>query len=321
MQQRYFIIQNGCFTMRYGLAWQYNEARSSAVALAPGRPTVFFGNHTMHDPALVQAPLGHETSYPVAYDAGLLFPIARATNRAALALPDTWHGPVIWNAYEVSWLTPRGKPVIALARFTFPIDSPRLVESKSFKLYLNSFSEERFDSMNAVGEIMRADLSRAAGADISVELCPASGQAALLEYGSLEGVNIDDADIEISTYEPSSGLLHCRPSADVLEETLVSDLLKSNCPVTGQPDWGSVQVRYTGPQIDRHALLRYIVSLRRHTEFHEHCVEKMYCDIQAACQPQSLLVYARYTRRGGLDINPWRSSERDQVSVARTPRQ
>ncbi|NYT85741.1 NADPH-dependent 7-cyano-7-deazaguanine reductase QueF [Pollutimonas harenae] len=274
----------------------------------------------MHDPALVKAPLGREISYPDAYDASLLFPIDRSTNRAALSLPESWYGADIWNAYEVSWLTPKGKPVVALARFIFPQNSPRLVESKSFKLYLNSFSEERFDSTNTVRTIMQADLSLAAGADVNIELNPLS-QPPALEYGSMEGINIDDTDIEISTYEPTPGLLQCLPAGKNISETLVSDLLKSNCPVTGQPDWGSVQVRYTGLQIDRDALLRYIVSLRRHTEFHEHCVEKMYCDIWQACKPTSLFVYARYTRRGGLDINPWRSSEPAHVSHARTARQ
>ncbi len=274
----------------------------------------------MHDPALAQAPLGQEVAYPAAYDPGLLFPIERATNRAALAIPDTWYGADIWNAYEVSWLTPKGKPVVALARFTFPHDSPRLVESKSFKLYLNSFSEERCDSAQAVARLMERDLSRATGAAVGVELSPLGPQLSA-EYGPLEGASIDDADIAISTYEPAPDLLQCVPGAGVVTETLVSDLLKSNCPVTGQPDWGSVQLRYTGAQIDRDALLRYIVSLRRHTEFHEHCVEKMYCDIWQACQPHSLLVYARYTRRGGLDINPWRSSAPAQVGQGRTPRQ
>ena len=274
----------------------------------------------MHDPALVQAPLGHDVSYPAAYDAKLLFPIERSVNRAALSIPHVWHGADIWNAYEISWLNAKGKPVAALARFNVPCNSPRLIESKSFKLYLNSFNEERFDSTETVQKLMQADLSLAAGADIQVDICPVHQQMDLA-YGQLEGIRIDDADIEMSSYEPEPGLLQCLPSARIVSETLVSDLLKSNCPVTGQPDWGSVQVRYTGPQIDPEALLRYIVSLRRHTEFHEHCVEKMYCDIWQACQPESLLVYARYTRRGGLDINPWRSSTPASVSHARAARQ
>lgn len=274
----------------------------------------------MHDPALDNAPLGHETTYPDAYDAKLLFPIDRATNRAALAIPTTWHGDDIWNAYELSWLTPKGKPVVALARFTFPHTSPRLVESKSFKLYLNSFSEERFEHAETISQILKTDLGLAVGAEVGVDLQPLAQQLPL-QHGPMDGINIDGADIDISAYEPAPGLLQCMPSAEVVSETLVSDLLKSNCPVTGQPDWGSVQVRYSGPQIDRHALLRYIVSLRRHTEFHEHCVEKMYCDIWQACKPHSLLVYARYTRRGGLDINPWRSSAPASIGHTRTTRQ
>ncbi len=274
----------------------------------------------MQNPSSVQAPLGQDVSYPDSYDPGLLFPIDRAANRRSLEIPGPWYGADIWNAYEVSWLNQKGKPTAALARFVFPQESPMLVESKSFKLYLNSFNEERFDNAQAVRDIMTRDLSQAAGAPVQITLNEL-GQADRLSCHALEGVNIDGADIEITAYEPAPGLLRCLPNGEVASETLVSELLKSNCPVTGQPDWGSVQVRYTGPRIDREALLAYIVSLRRHTEFHEHCVEKMYCDIWHACKPQSLMVYARYTRRGGLDINPWRSSEPSEVSLARGLRQ
>src|SRR5690606_3756389 len=188
------------------------------------------------------------------------------------------------------------------------------------KLYLNSFSEERFEHAETISQILKTDLGLAVGAEVGVDLQPLAQQLPL-QHGPMDGINIDGADIDISAYGPAPGLLQCMPSAEVVSETLVSDLLKSNCPVTGQPDWGSVQVRYSGPQIDRHALLRYIVSLRRHTEFHEHCVEKMYCDIWQACKPHSLLVYARYTRRGGLDINPWRSSAPASIGHTRTTRQ
>src|SRR5690606_32112585 len=164
-----------------------------------------------------------ETSYPDAYDASLLLPIERATNRAALAIPETWHGADIWNAYEVSWLTPKGKPIVALARFSFPHSSPRLVESKSFKLYLNSFSEERFDSTDTVRKIMQTDLSLAAGAEVSIELEPLPLQTAP-EYGPMAGINIDGIDLEISTYEPAPGLLRCLPAAKHINETLVSNL-------------------------------------------------------------------------------------------------
>ncbi len=272
----------------------------------------------MVDPTLANAPLGQDVSYPSAYDPSLLFPISRDTNRQTLGIRPDWHGADIWNAYEISWLNLKGKPVVAMARFVFTHNSPSLIESKSFKLYLNSFNEVRFDGPDAVAAQMRHDLAQAAGADVDVTLIPLNSTNAC---SALDGENIDNLDIEVSAYQPAPGLLKCAPNAKIVSETLVSDLLKSNCPVTGQPDWGSVQVRYTGPQIDRAALLKYIISLRQHNEFHEHCVEKMYCDILQACQPASLLVYARYTRRGGLDINPWRASAACEVSQTRTPRQ
>ncbi|RTZ41023.1 NADPH-dependent 7-cyano-7-deazaguanine reductase QueF [Candidimonas sp. SYP-B2681] len=274
----------------------------------------------MHDPILDDAPLGHEVAYPAAYDPTLLFPIDRSLNRKKLNVPHRWYGEDIWNAYEISWLNPKGKPVVAIARFIFAPDSPRLVESKSLKLYLNSLNEERFDSAEVVRARISSDLAAACGAAVATDIDTGIGSGTLL-CQPMEGVCIDGADIEITNYQPSAGILQTLSSAETVTETLMSDLLKSNCPVTGQPDWGSVQVSYTGPPIDRASLLEYIVSMRRHNEFHEHCVEQMYCDIWYACQPESLLVYARYTRRGGLDINPWRSSQPASVSHARTIRQ
>ncbi len=269
---------------------------------------------------LPNAPLGQNVSYPDSYDAALLFPIDRSLNREKLGIPHVWHGDDIWNAYEISWLNSKGKPIVGMARFSFPAASPRLIESKSFKLYLNSFNEERFAYATLVQQRMAADLSNAAGAPVTVEIDTDIRQQTFL-CEPMDGICIDDADIEITATQPTPELLRCVAGAGVVTETLVSDLLKSNCPVTGQPDWGSVQIGYTGKQIDRDALLEYIVSLRQHNEFHEHCVEQLYCDIWASCQPESLLVYARYTRRGGLDINPWRSSRPASVSQTRTPRQ
>jgi 7-cyano-7-deazaguanine reductase len=275
----------------------------------------------MVDSPLALAPLGHEVVYPTSYDPALLFAIDRALNRSALAIPPRWYGADVWNAYEVSWLNPKGKPIVALARFTIPHTSPRLIESKSFKLYLNSFNEQRFDDVDTVRALMVKDLSVAAGQQVAVELYDLESQRSQALAG-LEGENIDAQDVEIDCYEPAPELLRCISDEDeMVTETLVSDLLKSNCPVTGQPDWGSVQVSYTGRRIDRAGLLKYIVSLRRHTEFHEHCVEKMFCEIQKACSPSSLTVYARYTRRGGLDINPWRASVDAPPALSRTVRQ
>lgn len=270
--------------------------------------------------SLMQTPLGRQVVYPSTYSSELLFPIDRQTNRASLDLPQTWYGQDIWNAYEVSWLDLRGKPVVGLARFGFAHDTPNLVESKSLKLYLNSFNQTSIATPQEVSTRMQTDLSAAAGGSAEVELRLVR-DCRTVQCRPMEGDCIDDIDVAIASYAPQPGLLRCLPGQDTVSETLVSDLLKSNCPVTGQPDWGSVQVRYTGRAIDRASLLAYIVSMRQHTEFHEHCVEKMFCDIWHACQPAELLVYARYTRRGGLDINPWRSSHPATVSNVRTPRQ
>jgi len=274
-------------------------------------------NIAMH---ITGSPLGREVAYPQRYDPALLFRIDRAANRSVLAIPDAWHGADIWNAYELSWLNARGKPVVAVGRFVVPCSSPRLVESKSFKLYLNSFSETRHDNAQAVQTLMTRDLSEATGAPVDVTLTPL-GEKNSLAFQPMPGICIDDLDIEIHRYDPAPELLRCLPDAAIVSETLVSNLLKSNCPVTGQPDWGSVLIRYTGPAIDRAALLGYVVSLRRHTEFHEHCVEKMYCDIWHACRPAQLMVHACYTRRGGLDINPWRGSGLEGPPAIRTIRQ
>ncbi len=239
----------------------------------------------------------------------MLFPIARGDNRARLgidaALP--FLGVDIWNAYELSWLDARGKPRVALAEFRFPVGSPNIIESKSFKLYLNSYMQTRVPDTDALRAQLSADLSAAAGAPVSVVLAtPTSKQASLIE--NLAGEVIDDLPIEITHYgPPRPDFLHVNPDA-VVEESLVSHLFKSNCPVTGQPDWASLQIHYTGPRLGRDGLLRYLVSYREHADFHEHCVERIFMDILAQCGPSNLSVYARYTRRGGLDINPFRTT-------------
>lgn len=255
------------------------------------------------------SPLGNAVTYASGYDAGLLFPIARAAGRAELGLGRVlpFVGVDIWNAYELSWLDRRGKPEVALAEFRFGADSPNIVESKSFKLYLNGFSQERIDGADAVRDRLHADLAIAAGATVEVALTlPRDFTAVAIREP--EGLLIDDIEIAIDRYgAPDPDLLECDAS-NAVEEMLVSNLLKSNCPVTGQPDWASVRIAYTGPRIDRTGLLRYLVSFRDHAGFHEQCVERIFVDILERCAPSSLEVYARYTRRGGLDINPWRST-------------
>ncbi|MDX5364410.1 MAG: NADPH-dependent 7-cyano-7-deazaguanine reductase QueF [Pseudazoarcus pumilus] len=255
------------------------------------------------------SPLGRAVAYCDHYAPGLLFPIARQTKRDELGLDAAalpFVGEDLWNAYELSWLNPRGKPMVALGRFTVPATSARLIESKSLKLYLNSFNQSRFDSLEAVRETLVRDLSAAAGAPVAVELASLSA-APRRDFGVPLGVLLDELDIAIDDYAPQPGVLRA-DAGRVVEETLYSHLLKSNCLVTGQPDWAMIVVRYAGPRIDREALLRYIVSFRTHNEFHEQCVERVFCDLLAACRPDRLAVWARYTRRGGLDINPFRAT-------------
>lgn len=255
------------------------------------------------------SPLGKDTVYADRYDPGLLFPIPRAEKRAEIGVrePLPFHGVDVWNAYELSWLDARGKPVVAMAEFRVPAASPNIVESKSFKLYLNGFAQERMASVEALTAVLVNDLSQAAGADVSVRLSEVSAAAQALT--DLDGQLLDTQAIDIDHYgPPRADFLTAKADSTVVDEKLISHLLRSNCPVTGQPDWGSVQIAYRGARIDPAGLLRYLVSFRSHNEFHEQCVERIYVDIMARCAPTQLSVYARYTRRGGLDINPFRSS-------------
>lgn len=253
--------------------------------------------------------LGKPVQYGSGYDPGLLFPIPRAQARAALGLGAElpFGGVDFWNAYELSWLDGRGKPRVALAELRVPATSPNLIESKSLKLYLGSVAMTRFADSEALRTTLVADLGAAAGAPVNVVLMPAgSGNAAQIE--NLEGDLIDDLPVEVSHYgPPRPEFLSSDPELKV-DEVLVSHLLKSNCPVTGQPDWASVQIRYAGPRIARDGLLRYLVSYRQHSDFHESCVERIFMDLLRQCAPTRLAVYARYTRRGGLDINPFRAT-------------
>jgi len=248
--------------------------------------------------------LGREVAYPRQYDPALLFPIPRAAGRQSLpiagALPFCGHDR--WHAYELSWLDARGKPVVATATLVVPADTPQLIESKSLKLYLNSLNATRFADPQALRATIAADLSRAAGGEVGVEfgLPPIGGDDA--------SVDIDALAVEIDRYGPPAPELLRVESGGEVAETLRSGLLKSNCPVTGQPDWATIEIAYRGPRIDREGLLRYLVSYREHAGFHEQCVEQIFVDLMARCAPAQLSVEARYTRRGGLDINPWRGS-------------
>lgn len=267
----------------------------------------------MHSPE--QSLLGKPAPHADHYDPTLLFPLSRGPKRAELGLAATlpFFGADLWTAFELSWLNPRGKPQVAIAHVTVPCETPNIVESKSFKLYLGSFSNTTFASADEVRDRLRTDLSEAVwrGASgrgsVGVRLVMPD-QFEGEKVRELEGLSLDRLDIECTHYTPAPELLTSAQHEQPVEEVLMSNLLKSNCLVTGQPDWGSIQIRYSGPQIDQGGLLRYLVSFRNHHEFHEQCVERIFMDVWRRCRPVKLAVYARYTRRGGLDINPLRTS-------------
>ena len=267
-------------------------------------------------PAPEQSPLGKASAYADQYDATLLFPIARLEKRREIGADGQppFFGADLWTAFELSWLNPRGKPQVAIAHFTVPCESANIVESKSLKLYLGSYSNTVFADVAAVRDRLRADLNEAlwrgapvlqAGVGVKVLLPELFDREPVHE---LDGLSLDRLDIECTRYTPAPELLRASVGEPPVTEVLTSNLLKSNCLVTGQPDWGALQIAYSGPTINQEGLLQYIVSFRNHNEFHEQCVERIFMDLWTRCKPTKLAVYARYTRRGGLDINPFRTS-------------
>ncbi|MFA7554381.1 MAG: NADPH-dependent 7-cyano-7-deazaguanine reductase QueF [Spongiibacteraceae bacterium] len=268
-----------------------------------------------------QTLLGKDVAYADTYSPQLLFPISREASRESLGISSAklpFTGVDIWNAYELSWLNQKGKPCVAHAEFRFACESVSIVESKSFKLYLNSLNQTRFDSVQQLQQILVDDLSACVGVAVVVTIQS-------LDHGSagidcFEGECLDSLDIEVENYSPDPACLNQLVAAPV-EEGLYSHLLRSLCPVTGQPDWGSVLIEYKGAPIDRQGLLKYIVGYRQHQEFHEQCVERIFCDLSARCHFESLSVYARYVRRGGLDINPFRCSAQREPKNLRLVRQ
>ena len=295
--------------------------------------------HTKTAPATTHKPmakllgelgeLGKASSYVNTYSPSLIFPIERAPTRELMGIKGTptFMGADLWTAYELSWLTLRGKPEVAIARFIIPCDSTHIVESKSFKLYLNSFNASKFESKEQVKECLEKDLTKAVWTGsaprtgVSVQILLPS-EFSQYQTRELEGLSLDRMDLECSVYHPAPDLLSAAFDEQPVKEILKSDLLKSNCLVTGQPDWGSVQISYYGPQIDQPSLLRYLVSFRDHNEFHEPCVERIYNDIWTRCKPVELSVLGCYTRRGGVDISPFRTSKPGPLpSHHRTARQ
>lgn len=263
--------------------------------------------------------LGQQAQYKDEYNPDLLHPIHRAEAREKLLLSGSlpFSGTDYWTAYELSWLNRRGKPVCAMAEFSVPADSPAIIESKSFKYYLNSFNQTQFVNAEHVRQTLAHDLSAAAGANIGVKL---RGPDDPFHMQNLPGSCVDSYELENPVYLPDASLLAVRREQKA-KEMLYSHLLKSNCPVTGQPDWATIWISYRGPKIIESGLLAYIVSFRKHQDFHENCVERIFMDILRECAPDELSVYARYTRRGGLDINPFRTNCGAIAPELRVPRQ
>ncbi len=256
-------------------------------------------------------PLGQDSAYPCTYSPDLLFPIARSDAREGIGIGADlpFRGTDVWNAWELTWLGPADRPAVATAEIRVPADSANLIESKSLKIYLNSFSMSQFDSTSSVADTIAADLTTCMGAPVEVRVT----SVAETENGSiatLAGTCIDTTQVQFSCWEVDAGLLRADDN-DIVTEVLHSHLLRSQCPVTSQPDTGSLQISYRGPRITPESLLLYIVSFRQHMDFHEACVERMFVDIAQHCKVDRLSVYARYQRRGGIDINPFRSNYED----------
>jgi queuine synthase len=262
------------------------------------------------DKSLNALKLGQQTKYAEKYDRTLLQPVPRRLNRDQLNITATQPftiGADIWTAYEISWLNPKGVPQVAIADVSIDFRSENLIESKSFKLYLNSFNQTTFADFADIQQTLQRDLQNCAQGEVKVRLNSLADYTAQ-PIVALSGDCIDAQDIEVRDYAFNAALLNHCTDDHLVEETLVSHLLKSNCLITQQPDWGSLQIHYVGKQINREQLLRYIISFRQHNEFHEQCVERIFCDLMQYAKPEKLTVYARYTRRGGLDINPYRSN-------------
>ncbi|MEC7840161.1 MAG: NADPH-dependent 7-cyano-7-deazaguanine reductase QueF [Chlamydiota bacterium] len=275
---------------------------------------------TQHNHA-EQSELGKKSAYITTYSPSLLYPIARKANRNTIGVPESlpFHGVDLWTAFELSWLNTKGKPVIAIADFAIPCTSEYIIESKSFKLYLNSFNQSKFSSIEEVQHIITKDVSAAVNEKADVKLYSVE-EFSRHQIGSFEGTCIDNLDISTDTYTIAPSFLSSK-NESIVEEKLCTHLLKSNCLVTHQPDWGSLYIHYKGKKINQEGLLKYIISFRSINEFGEQCIERIYMDLMRHCQPEKLTVYGRYTRRGGLDINPFRSNWEEPPQNTRLPRQ
>jgi 7-cyano-7-deazaguanine reductase len=267
---------------------------------------------------LEDSELGKKSAYESIYNPDILLAIPRKPKRDEIAVPDIlpFYGFDLWNHYEVSWLNQKGKPIVALAELTYSCNTPNIIESKSMKLYFNSFNNTKFHDEEIVKCLVEKDLAARVGGLVSVHIFPVLSLGEVNIETRFDGVCIDDLDVECTAYMIDTSFLTVENH--YLEEIVYSDLLKSNCLVTNQPDWGSIQITYKGRQINHEGLLRYLVSFRNHNEFHEQCIERIFMDIMRHCQPQELTIIGRYTRRGGLDINPCRSTNNDYQKIMNT---
>lgn len=251
--------------------------------------------------------LGKKSPYESQYNPNLLFPIPRILKRSEIGIDDThpgFYGVDLWTHYEISWLNQKGKPMVAIGEISYPASSKNIIESKSMKLYFNSFNNTKLASVNELIQLVEKDLSNAVGGKIKFTIIDLNDEFSI--HADHDYICLDDLDVECNTYQPCIEFLSC--NENIVSKYLYSNLLKSNCLVTNQPDWGTIFIEYQGREIDQEGLLKYIISLRNHNEFHEQCIERVFKDIQTRCDPLHLTVYARYTRRGGIDINPYRSS-------------
>ncbi|MBF0201914.1 MAG: NADPH-dependent 7-cyano-7-deazaguanine reductase QueF [Desulfamplus sp.] len=273
------------------------------------------------NPCKKSIPLGESIIHSKNYHPDHLFPVGRARTRENIGIFQElpFSGFDIWNAYEISWLDKRGKPQAAMGEILFPCTSKNIVESKSLKLYLNSFNQSRFESPERVAVLMEKDLSRCTEGPVRVDILLPDMFLRMMKIENPSGESLDKLDIEVTQYQVDPSLLFTGQRR--VSERLFSNLLRTNCPVTGQPDWGTVMIDYTGRRIAREGLLAYIISFREHTGFHENCVERMFMDIMERCSPEKLSVYARFNRRGGIDINPFRTNCGEVFSNVRLARQ
>lgn len=256
-----------------------------------------------------QSQLGKKADYESQYNPEKLFPIPRKLNRDKIGLADKipFYGIDIWNHYEVSWLDSKGKPIVAIAEIIYDCTSENIIESKSMKLYFNSFNNTKINDIKTLGNTIKNDIEARIHSPVIVNIILLRKFQNELLFSGFKGISIDDLSVECTQYFIDPTLL--KTEEKIAQETLCSDLLKSNCLVTNQPDWGSVMIQYSGKKINHESLLQYIVSFRNCNEFSETSIERIFTDIMKYCQPESLFVYGRFTRRGGLDINVIRSTE------------